>query len=221
MHAGRQLYREIQRNVSGNLLLLSMIAKFFKRSFDILFSLFVILFVFSWLLPIVAVLIKLESKGPVFFVQLRTGRNNAHFKCYKFRSMRINHDADKKQAARNDHRVTRVGALLRKTSLDELPQFFNVLIGDMSIVGPRPHMISHTEEYSQLTDKFTARHTLKPGITGWAQICGLRGGISDNEAMLKRVDADVWYLKNWSFQLDLKIIFLTFWITLKGDKNAY
>jgi putative colanic acid biosynthesis UDP-glucose lipid carrier transferase len=198
-----------------------MLSKFFKRSFDIIFSLFFIIFVFSWLFPILAVLIKLESKGPIFFIQLRTGRNNTHFKCYKFRSMRLNNDADKKQATRNDHRITVIGAFLRKTSLDELPQFFNVLIGNMSIVGPRPHMISHTEKYSRLTDQYVVRHSLKPGITGWAQICGLRGEVNNAEAMLKRVDADVWYLKNWSFLLDLKIIFLTFWITLKGDKNAY
>jgi putative colanic acid biosynthesis UDP-glucose lipid carrier transferase len=135
--------------------------------------------------------------------------------------MRVNRDADKKQATRDDHRITRIGAFMRKTSLDELPQFFNVLIGNMSIVGPRPHMISHTEEYSQLIAKYRSRHLLRPGITGWAQIRGLRGEVKTTEAMLKRVDADVWYLKNWSFLLDLKIIILTFWITLKGDKNAY
>jgi putative colanic acid biosynthesis UDP-glucose lipid carrier transferase len=198
-----------------------MFKRFFKRSFDILFSLFIILFVFSWLYPILAILIKLESRGPVFFVQLRTGRNDLLFKCYKFRSMRINKDADNQQATLNDHRITRIGCFMRKTSLDELPQFFNVLIGNMSIVGPRPHMVKHTEEYSRLTDKYKTRHTLRPGITGWAQILGLRGEVKSPEAMLKRVDADVWYLKNWSFLLDLKIIFLTFWITLKGDKNAY
>jgi putative colanic acid biosynthesis UDP-glucose lipid carrier transferase len=198
-----------------------MFKRFFKRSFDILFSLFIILFVFSWLYPILAILIKLESRGPVFFVQLRTGRNDLLFKCYKFRSMQINKDADKQQATLNDHRITRIGCFIRKTSLDELPQFFNVLIGNMSIVGPRPHMVKHTEEYSQLTDKYKIRHTLRPGITGWAQILGLRGEVKSPEAMIKRVDADVWYLKNWSFLLDLKIIFLTFWITLKGDKNAY
>lgn len=157
----------------------------------------------------------------MFFMQTRTGRNYAHFKCYKFRSMRVNQDADKKQATINDHRVTRIGSFMRKTSLDELPQFFNVLIGNMSIVGPRPHMIIHTEEYSQLTDNYKARHLLRPGITGWAQIRGLRGEVKTVEAMLKRVEADIWYLKNWSFLLDLKIIILTFWITLKGDKNAY
>jgi putative colanic acid biosynthesis UDP-glucose lipid carrier transferase len=202
-------------------MLSDMPAGFFKRLFDIIFSLFVIIFVFSWICPVLALLIKLESKGPVFFVQLRTGQNSRHFRCYKFRSMYINCDADKKQATRNDHRVTRIGAFLRKTSLDELPQFFNVLIGNMSIVGPRPHMITHTEEYSQIAGHFAKRQSLRPGITGWAQVNGYRGEVSSHEAILKRVDADIWYLVNRSFILDLKIIFLTFWITIKGDKNAY
>jgi putative colanic acid biosysnthesis UDP-glucose lipid carrier transferase len=135
--------------------------------------------------------------------------------------MRVNNDADRKQATRYDSRITRIGAFMRKTNLDELPQFFNVLIGNMSIVGPRPYMIRHTEEYSQLTDNYRSRHLLRPGITGWAQILGLRGEVKNVEAMLKRIEADIWYLKNWSFLLDLKIIFLTFWITLKGDENAY
>lgn len=198
-----------------------MPAQIFKRAFDIIFSLLIIFFVFSWLCPLIAILIKLESNGPVFFIQLRTGQNGSHFKCYKFRSMHVNTDADRKQATRNDHRITKIGAFLRRTSLDELPQFFNVLAGNMSIVGPRPHMISHTEKYQQLTDNYKIRQQLKPGITGWAQISGFRGEIADNDAILNRVNADVWYLKNWSFMLDLKIIFLTFWITLRGDKHAY
>ncbi|MGN6639979.1 MAG: exopolysaccharide biosynthesis polyprenyl glycosylphosphotransferase [Mucilaginibacter sp.] len=198
-----------------------MPAQIFKRTFDIIFSLLIILFVFSWLCPLIAILIRLESNGPVFFIQLRTGQNDFNFKCYKFRSMYVNTEADKRQATRNDHRITKVGAVLRRTSLDELPQFFNVLAGNMSIVGPRPHMISHTEKYQQLTDNYKIRQSLKPGITGWAQVCGFRGEIADNDAILNRVNADVWYLKNWSFMLDLKIIFLTFWITVRGDKNAY
>ncbi len=198
-----------------------MFSHFFKRLFDILFSLFIIVFVFSWLFPILAILIKLESRGAVFFVQTRTGLHNEHFKCYKFRSMYINTEAHIKQATRNDNRVTRIGAFMRKTSLDELPQFFNVLKGDMSIVGPRPHMVHHTEKFSQITDQYRKRHLFKPGITGWAQISGLRGEIKNTEAVLKRVEADIWYLKNWSFLLDIRIIFLTFWIMLKGDTNAY
>jgi len=199
----------------------NMLNRFVKRLFDVIFSLFIILFVFSWLFPILAVLIKLGSKGPIFFVQIRSGRDNKPFKCYKFRSMRLNTDSNKKQATRDDQRVTTIGAFLRRTSLDELPQFFNVLIGNMSVVGPRPHMISHTKQYSQLIDKFMVRHFLKPGITGYAQSNGLRGETKTTEDMLKRVEADVWYLENWSFLFDLKIIFLTVWNAIKGDKNAF
>ena len=192
-----------------------------KRAFDIVFSIFVIVFVLSWLLPILAILIKLGSSGPVFFVQIRSGRNNRPFRCYKFRSMRVNKNADKKQATRDDERITKIGAFMRRTSLDELPQFFNVLRGNMSVVGPRPHMIKHTKQYSQLIDRFMVRHFLKPGITGWAQIKGLRGEIKTVDDMLKRVEADVWYLENWSFLLDLKIIFLTLKNSILGDKNAF
>lgn len=199
----------------------NMLNRFIKRAFDTIFSVFIILFVFSWLFPILAIIIKLQSKGPVFFVQVRSGRDNKPFKCYKFRSMRVNSDSDKKQATRDDDRITRIGAFMRKTSLDELPQFFNVIMGNMSVVGPRPHMISHTEQYSQLIDTFMVRHFLKPGITGWAQIHGLRGETKNTEDMLARVEADVWYLENWSFLLDLKIVFLTVLRTFQGDSNAF
>jgi len=199
----------------------SMMNRFLKRMFDVLFSLFVILFIFSWLFPILAILIKLGSKGPVFFVQIRSGKDNKPFKCYKFRSMKVNSDSNKKQATRNDTRITKLGVVLRRLSLDELPQFFNVLIGNMSVVGPRPHMISHTKQYSQLIDKFMVRHFLKPGITGYAQVNGLRGETKTTEAMLQRVEADVWYLENWSFLLDFKIIFLTVWNAVKGEENAF
>lgn len=199
----------------------NMLNRFFKRLFDTCFSLIVIIFFFSWAFPILAILIKLESKGPILFKQLRSGRDNNPFWCYKFRSMRVNDDSDSKQAVRNDQRITRMGAFMRRTSIDELPQFFNVLKGNMSVVGPRPHMLSHTLQYSQLIDRFMIRHFLKPGITGWAQVKGLRGETRTTEAMLKRVEADVWYLENWSFLLDLKIIFLTVWNSLKGDKNAF
>jgi Undecaprenyl-phosphate glucose phosphotransferase len=199
----------------------NMLNRFFKRLFDIVFSLFIILFVFSWLFPILAMIIKYSSKGPVFFIQKRSGRDNEAFNCYKFRSMKVNQDSDNKQATRNDTRITKIGAFMRKTNLDELPQFFNVLKGNMTVVGPRPHMLKHTEEYSKLIDQFMVRHFLKPGITGWAQVNGLRGETKTTEDMLQRVEADVWYLENWSFLLDLKIIFLTFWGTVKGDKNAF
>lgn len=192
-----------------------------KRVFDVMFSLLVIVFVFTWLFPIIYVLIKMESPGPVFFVQPRSGRDNTTFNCYKFRSMYVNRHADNLQAKKGDSRITRIGAFLRKTSLDEMPQFFNVLFGDMSVVGPRPHMLKHTEEYSNLIDHFMVRHFIKPGITGWAQINGLRGETKLLEDMQARVEADVWYMQNWSFDLDLKIIFSTIFKTIRGDKYAF
>jgi putative colanic acid biosynthesis UDP-glucose lipid carrier transferase len=192
-----------------------------KRVFDVMFSLLVIVFVFTWLFPIIYVLIKMESPGPVLFVQPRSGRDNTTFNCYKFRSMYVNRHADNLQAKKGDSRITRIGAFLRKTSLDEMPQFFNVLFGDMSVVGPRPHMLKHTEEYSNLIDHFMVRHFIKPGITGWAQINGLRGETKLLEDMQARVEADVWYMQNWSFDLDLKIIFSTIFKTIRGDKYAF
>jgi putative colanic acid biosynthesis UDP-glucose lipid carrier transferase len=199
----------------------NMLNRFVKRVFDFIFSLFVILFLLSWLLPILAILIKISSRGPVFFVQTRSGRDNKSFNCYKFRSMVVNNQSHDKQASKNDSRVTKLGSFLRRTSLDELPQFFNVLIGNMSVVGPRPHMINHTKQYASLIDKFMVRHFLKPGITGFAQVNGLRGETKTTQAMLLRVEADVWYLENWSFLLDLKIIFLTVWNAVKGEENAF
>jgi putative colanic acid biosynthesis UDP-glucose lipid carrier transferase len=192
-----------------------------KRLFDIVFSSLVIVFILSWLFPIIYFLIKWESPGPVFFVQTRSGLNNIPFNCYKFRSMRVNSDSDSVQATRGDSRITKLGAFLRKTSLDELPQFFNVLLGNMSVVGPRPHMLSHTEQYSKLIDQFMVRHFIKPGITGWAQTNGLRGETKTVNDMLARVEADVWYMENWSFLLNIKIIFMTIFKSVYGDKNAF
>jgi putative colanic acid biosynthesis UDP-glucose lipid carrier transferase len=195
--------------------------QFIKRVFDVCFSLFVCLFIMSWLVPLLALLIKLDSKGPVFFRQLRSGINNQPFYCLKFRSMTVNGEADTKQATFADKRITRIGAFLRRTSLDEMPQFFNVLMGDMSVVGPRPHMLQHTAAYSAIIDQFMVRHLLLPGITGWAQVKGLRGETKDDQAMEQRVKLDIWYLENWSIFLDLKIIFLTIWQILIGHKNAW
>ena len=195
--------------------------RFRKRLVDILFSSAVILFIMSWLYPIVALLIKIQSPGPVLFKQLRSGRNNEMFWCYKFRSMKMNKDSDTKQATKNDDRVTPIGRFLRKSSLDELPQFFNVLLGDMTVVGPRPHMLKHTEQYRAIIDKYMVRHFLKPGITGWAQVNGFRGETSNLEQMEKRVEHDIWYLENWSAMLDVKIVFLTIINMLKGEKEAY
>ncbi|QEH40454.1 undecaprenyl-phosphate glucose phosphotransferase [Chitinophaga sp. XS-30] len=192
-----------------------------KRLFDIVFSSLVIVFLLSWLIPLLALLIRLESSGPVFFIQHRTGRNNRSFRCLKMRSMYVNKDANSKQATRNDKRFTKIGRILRKTNLDEMPQFFNVWLGDMSIVGPRPHMLKHTEEYSAIIQQYMVRHFLKPGITGWAQVNGYRGEITDNQHLRRRVEHDIWYMENWSVYLDLRIIFLTVVNTVRGEKNAF
>ncbi|MFN3406105.1 MAG: undecaprenyl-phosphate glucose phosphotransferase [Cytophagaceae bacterium] len=194
--------------------------RFVKRAFDILFSLLVIIFIFPWLFPIFILLIKLSSKGPVFFVQKRSGRKNQVFSCYKFRSMRVNQESDERQARVGDPRITAIGKFMRKTNLDELPQFFNVLIGNMSVVGPRPHMLKHTQEYSRIVDRFMVRHLVKPGITGWAQVNGLRGQTEDPRKMIRRVRYDTWYIENWSFLLDIQIIFLTVFNMIRGEKNA-
>jgi Undecaprenyl-phosphate glucose phosphotransferase len=192
-----------------------------KRLFDVILSLVVIVFIFSWLYPILAILIKFESRGPVIFKQGRSGRNNVNFWCYKFRSMRVNSDSNTKQASRDDSRITRMGRILRRTSLDELPQFFNVLLGNMSIVGPRPHMLKHTEHYRDIVDKYMVRHYMKPGITGWAQVNGYRGETQELHLMQKRIEHDLWYLENWSVFLDVKILYLTVLHVLRGDKNAF
>jgi len=195
--------------------------RFRKRLADILFSLAVIIFVLTWLFPLIALAIKLTSPGPILFKQCRNGRNNQPFYCYKFRSMIINSDSDKKQASRNDQRVTKIGKFLRKTSLDELPQFFNVLSGSMSVIGPRPHMLKHTEEYRTIINRYMIRHYLKPGITGWAQVNGFRGETNYVELMEKRIEHDIWYLENWSMMLDVKIAFLTIINIFRGGKNVY
>ena len=195
--------------------------RFKKRAFDIVFSLLVGVFILSWLIPILGLLIYLESPGPIFFVQQRSGKNNKPFGCYKFRSMRPNTESNSKQATRNDSRVTRIGKFIRKTSLDEFPQFLNVLKGEMSIVGPRPHMLKHTEDYSNLEDQYMIRQFLKPGITGWAQVNGYRGEITELYHIKKRVEYDLWYLENWSLWLDLRIIFLTVYNVFKGEENAF
>lgn len=192
-----------------------------KRVFDIVFSLLVIIFILSWLYPILALLIKKQSKGPVLFKQLRTGKKNQSFYCYKFRSMTVNTDSESLQAKKGDMRVTPIGRFIRRTSLDELPQFFNVLLGDMSVVGPRPHMLKHTEDYNNQINDFMVRHFVKPGITGLAQVSGHRGETKKVSDMKRRVKADIDYLQNWSLIKDLKICLLTVVLTLKGDENAF
>ncbi|MEA4982370.1 MAG: exopolysaccharide biosynthesis polyprenyl glycosylphosphotransferase [Paludibacter sp.] len=190
-----------------------------KRVFDLVFSGLVILFLLSWLYPILGLLIKLSSKGPVLFTQKRTGVNKVTFNCYKFRSMRPNHESDLRQATEDDPRITRIGKFIRRTNLDELPQFFNVFRGDMSVVGPRPHMLSHTDKYSALIDDYLVRHYVKPGITGWAQISGFRGETDELWKMEKRVEFDKEYINNWSFEWDLVIVWRTIF-DLKAFMNA-
>jgi len=192
-----------------------------KRILDIIVSLFVIVFFLSWMVPLFALLIYIESGEPVFFRQLRTGRNKKSFYCLKFRSMKNNKDADLKQATPGDARITRLGKFIRKTSLDEFPQFFNVFKGEMSLVGPRPHMLKHTNDYSKIVEDYMVRQFLKPGITGWAQINGYRGEITNPEQIKMRVDKDLWYLENWNLWLDIQILFLTIYYVLRGDKNAF
>jgi putative colanic acid biosynthesis UDP-glucose lipid carrier transferase len=192
-----------------------------KRFFDVLFSMIFLVGIFPICYVLFGILIKMSSPGPVIFKQRRTGIYGKEFYCYKFRSMRINEDSDEKQAEKDDPRKTKIGEFLRKTNLDEIPQFYNVLKGDMSVVGPRPHMLKHTELYSTLIDKYMVRHLIKPGITGWAQVNGYRGETKTVEQMEKRVKMDVWYLENWSFILDFKIVVVTIINMFRGEKNAY
>jgi len=192
-----------------------------KRTFDIVFSSIILICLLPFI-PIVWLIIRKQSPGPLFFKQERTGINGKNFYCYKFRSMHVNKDADLVQATENDPRKFAFGNFMRKTNIDELPQFFNVFKGDMSIVGPRPHMLHHTEVYSQLIDKYMVRHFAKPGITGWAQVTGYRGETKELWQMEERVKRDIWYIENWSIWLDLRII----WRTIKqmlggGDEHAY
>lgn len=195
--------------------------RFIKRAFDIAISGIFLCTVFPFAYIFVAIGTKLTSKGPVFFIQERSGENGQTFGCIKFRSMRVNDDADKVQATKNDPRKTRFGDFLRRSSIDELPQFINVLKGDMSIVGPRPHMLQHTEQYSKLVNRYMVRHLIKPGITGWAQVTGYRGETHELSQMEGRVRRDIWYLENWSLLLDVRIIFKTVWNAVRLDANAY
>jgi putative colanic acid biosysnthesis UDP-glucose lipid carrier transferase len=192
-----------------------------KRASDIVISVLVIIFILSWLVPIISLLIWLESRGPVFFIQQRTGKDNKPFGCIKFRSMRVNSDSHTKQASRNDARITRMGRFLRRSNLDEFPQFFNVLVGQMSVVGPRPHMLKHTDDYSKLINQYMVRQFLKPGITGWAQVNGYRGETKVLQQMKGRVEYDLWYMENWSVWLDIKIMFLTIYNIFRGEENAF
>lgn len=196
-------------------------AKYGKRIFDILVSTFVIVFVLSWLIPVLFILNRLESKGPVLFKQLRHGYHKTSFYCYKFRSMAVNKNANIQMCTRNDLRVTKIGKFIRKTSIDEVPQFINVFLGDMSVVGPRPHMQLHTENFQQNVDKYLVRHYTKPGITGLAQVRGYRGEIVKKSDIVNRTRMDIFYLEKWTPWLDLRIIYETVINSVKGDEKAY
>jgi putative colanic acid biosynthesis UDP-glucose lipid carrier transferase len=194
-----------------------------KRVFDVVMSLTICILLLSWLIPILAVIIKMDSKGPVFFTQKRSGKNNREFSCLKLRSLKAHNNADGAvvQVTKNDDRTTRVGRFLRKSNLDELPQFFNVLMGQMSIVGSRPHMLKHTQDFADMEGEYMVRHLSKPGVTGWAQINGHRGEIKQPGQLRKRLEHDIWYIENWNVWLDIRIVLLTVYVTFKGDKNAY
>jgi putative colanic acid biosynthesis UDP-glucose lipid carrier transferase len=191
-----------------------------KRTFDILFSSLALLF-YPMIYVVVGMLIKLSSPGPIIFGQKRTGIHGKEFYCRKFRTMWLNPEADTLQACKDDPRKTRIGDFLRRTNLDEYPQFINVFFGEMSVVGPRPHMLKHTEQYSAIIDRYMVRHLVKPGLTGWAQVTGYRGETRTLEQMEGRIKRDVWYIENWSFFLDLKIVFVTILNVFRGEKNAY
>ncbi|RKZ00594.1 MAG: undecaprenyl-phosphate glucose phosphotransferase [Ignavibacteriae bacterium] len=198
-----------------------------KRSFDIFFSIAVIIFILSWLYPIIFILSKLTSPGPVFFIQDRIGNRNENFNCYKFRTMKVEEESESltvKPVIVDDPRVTRIGKFLRKSNLDELPQFLNVLKGDMSAIGPRPHAIPYDKKYGKVVDEIRLRHNVKPGITGWAQVHGLRGDVVDEEEnrkrTAKRIQYDLWYIENWTFTLDIQIILITIWQMIRGKTRA-
>ena len=194
--------------------------KTLKRIFDIFFSSILILAFLSWFIPILAILIRIDSRGPIFFIQKRPGRHGKMFPCIKFRSMTVNNSTEK-SASRNDTRITRIGKFIRKTSLDELPQFINVLFGHMSIVGPRPNLTSQNEHYKGVFEDYTKRMYLKPGITGLAQVSGARGGIENDIEMKHRIKYDIFYIRHWSFALDIKIIIRTVLNIFRGEEKAY
>lgn len=200
--------------------------RFVKRVFDIFFSLLVLVFVLSWLFPLTAILIKLNSSGPVLFVQERFGVRNKKFRCYKFRTLIYSENSDGKfiPVVEKDPRVTSVGRILRKTNIDELPQFINVLKGEMSVVGPRPHAIMFDMEYEKVFEEIKMRYNVKPGITGWAQIHGFRGDVENEEEnrkrLRKRMEYDLWYIENWSFKLDIQIILMTVWHMISGETKG-
>lgn len=216
----REMLDDMEVYTTYEIPLANPVNKFIKRTFDIMASL-VFLIPTAIMFPFIWAVIKIQSPGPIFFRQKRTGLDGKDFEMLKFRSMHVNKDADKLQATKDDPRKYPFGNFMRKSNIDELPQFLNVLKGDMSFVGPRPHMLLHTEQYSQLIDKYMVRHFVKPGLTGWAQVTGFRGETKELWQMEGRVKRDIWYIENWSIWLDIRIIWLTVKTIFIHDKNAY
>lgn len=216
----REMLDDMEVYTTFEIPLQNSINRLIKRLFDIVCSL-LFLIPTAIIFPVIYILIKVQSPGPILFKQKRTGLDGKTFNCYKFRSMHVNADADKLQATKDDPRKYPFGSFMRKANIDELPQFINVLQGRMSIVGPRPHMLAHTEQYSALIDKYMVRHFVKPGVTGWAQVTGFRGETKELWQMEGRIKRDIWYIENWSFWLDLRIIWLTFKSFFVHDENAY
>ena len=216
----REMLDDMEVFTTYEIPLANPVNKAIKRAFDIAASL-VFLIPTALMFPIIYLIIKIQSPGPIFFRQKRTGLDGKDFEMLKFRSMHVNKDADKVQATKNDPRKYPFGNFMRKSNIDELPQFLNVLKGDMSFVGPRPHMLLHTEQYSQLIDKYMVRHFVKPGLTGWAQVTGYRGETKELWQMEGRVKRDIWYIEHWSIWLDIRIIWLTAKTIFIHDKNAY
>ena len=216
----RELLDDMEVYTTYEIPLANPVNKLIKRFFDIVLSL-IFLIPTALMIPFILLIIKIQSPGPIFFKQKRTGLDGKEFEMLKFRSMHVNKDADKVQATKDDPRKYPFGNFMRKSNIDELPQFLNVLKGDMSIVGPRPHMLAHTEQYSQLIDKYMVRHFVKPGLTGWAQVTGFRGETKELWQMEGRVKRDIWYIEHWSVWLDIRIIWMTAKTVFIHDKNAY
>ena len=230
----RFVSKKFQVNMIGNFPIITVRSeplaeihwRFVKRAFDIFFSFLAIIFILSWLFPLLVILNRIFSPGPVFFLQDRVGAKDEIFKCYKFRTMTADNKSGNKYqpAVDGDERITRIGKFLRKSNIDELPQFINVLKGQMSIVGPRPHPIAFNEKYKEMVEEIKLRSWVKPGITGWAQVHGFRGDVLDYEEnkkrTIKRIEYDIWYIENWSFWLDTQIILTTVWQMIKGDTKG-
>ncbi len=216
----REMLDDVEVFVTLEIPIRNSVNRLMKRTLDIVVSLAALLLI-GLLLPWIWYKIKTQSPGPLFFRQRRTGMDGRDFYCYKFRSMHVNNDADRLQATENDPRKFAFGDTMRRLNIDELPQFLNVLKGDMSVVGPRPHMLAHTNQYSAIISKYMVRHFVKPGVTGWAQVSGFRGETKEVWQMEERVKHDIWYIENWSLMLDIQIIWLTIKSTFGKDENAY